>query len=98
MAVTKKKLIDHLQKELGLSRPDASLIVECFFEEILLELRDHGLVQLRGFGHFVVREKAARMGRNPKTQEEASISARRVVTFKASSLLKSRVSDPCSSG
>jgi integration host factor subunit alpha len=89
-AFTKSRLIAHLHNELGLSQSEASFLVECFFEEILLALRDHGLVQLRGFGHFVVREKGARMGRNPKTQEEAPISARRVVTFKASSLLKSR--------
>jgi integration host factor subunit alpha len=98
MAVTKKHLIAHVKQALGISQSEASVIVENFFEDILLALRDDGSVKLPGFGQWVVHEKAARIGRNPKTQKEASISARRVVTFKASSLLKSRVSDPCSSG
>jgi integration host factor subunit alpha len=48
-------------------------------------------VKLSGFGHFGLREKNARPGRNPKTGEEISISARRVVTFKSSLKLKERV-------
>ena len=49
-------------------------------------------MKLSGFGNFQLREKKARPGRNPKTGEEVSISARRVVTFKASPKMRERVS------
>jgi integration host factor subunit alpha len=56
-------------------------------------LEKTGEVKLSKFGNFIVREKSAREGRNPKTGIEATISARRVVTFRPSPKLKSRVND-----
>ena len=92
MAVTKADLADTLFNELGLNKREAKEFVELFFEKIREALEAGESVKLSGFGNFGVREKNSRPGRNPKTGEEIPISARRVVTFKASQKLKDRVS------
>ncbi len=92
MAVTKADLADTLFNELGLNKREAKEFVELFFERIREALEAGESVKLSGFGNFGVREKNSRPGRNPKTGEEIPISARRVVTFKASQKLKDRVS------
>jgi integration host factor subunit alpha len=68
----------------GLSRAQAREIVEVALEEICSALTDGEAVKLRGFGSFSVRSKTARVGRNPRTRQEFPITARRVLTFKAS--------------
>ncbi len=75
----------------GLSRVEAKNIVETALEEICAALERGEAVKLRAFGTFQVRSKRPRVGRNPKTGEEAPISARRVVSFKPSPLLRQRV-------
>ena len=92
MAVTKADLADTLFNELGLNKREAKEFVELFFEKIREALEAGDSVKLSGFGNFGVRQKNSRPGRNPKTGEEIPISARRVVTFKASQKLKDRVS------
>jgi integration host factor subunit alpha len=92
VAVTKADLADTLFNELGLNKREAKEFVELFFEKIREALEAGDSVKLSGFGNFGVREKNSRPGRNPKTGEEIPISARRVVTFKASQKLKDRVS------
>jgi len=92
MAVTKADLADTLFNELGLNKREAKEFVELFFEKIREALEAGDSVKLSGFGNFGIREKSPRPGRNPKTGEEIPISARRVVTFKASQKLKDRVS------
>ena len=91
MAVTKADLADTLFTELGLNKREAKEFVELFFEKIRIALEGGSSVKLSGFGNFGVREKNPRPGRNPKTGEEIPITARRVVTFKASQKLKDRV-------
>jgi integration host factor subunit alpha len=91
VAVTKADLADTLFNELGLNKREAKEFVELFFEKIRVALESGESVKLSGFGNFGVREKNPRPGRNPKTGEEIPISARRVVTFKASQKLKDRV-------
>ena len=91
MAVTKANLADTLYRELGLNKREAKEFVELFFEKIRIALEMGESVKLSGFGNFGVREKNPRPGRNPKTGEEIPITARRVVTFKASQKLKDRV-------
>ena len=66
-------------------------IVETVFKEVRQGLINDGKVTLRGFGSFQTRDKKRRMGRNPKTGEDAIISARKVPTFKPSKLFKSKV-------
>ncbi|MGO9429330.1 HU family DNA-binding protein [Rhodoblastus sp.] len=75
----------------GLSRSQAKGFVDAVIEEIVCALAVGEDVSLRGFGKFAVREKPERPGRNPKTGVSAPISARKVVTFKASDQLKAEV-------
>jgi len=91
VAVTKADLADTLFSQLGLNKREAKEFVELFFEKIRTALEEGNSVKLSGFGNFGVREKNSRPGRNPKTGEEIPITARRVVTFKASQKLKDRV-------
>ena len=75
----------------GVSRSQAKGFVDAVIEEIISALAVGEDVSLRGFGKFAVREKPERPGRNPKTGISAPISARKVVTFKASEHLKAEV-------
>lgn len=91
MAITKADLAERLFNELGLNKREAKEFVELFFEKIRVALENGETVKLSGFGNFSLRVKNPRPGRNPKTGEEIPISARRVVTFRASHKLKERV-------
>jgi integration host factor subunit alpha len=91
MALTKADLAERLYDELGLNKREAKELVEMFFEEVRSALESGNQVKLSGFGNFDLRQKNERPGRNPKTGEEISISARRVVTFRPGQKLKSRV-------
>ncbi len=90
-AVTRSEIMDSLVREVGLTRQDSGELLERVLELISDELMDGQTVKLARFGNFVVRDKRARIGRNPKTKVEAEISARRVVAFRPSPLLKQRV-------
>ncbi|MCK5872378.1 MAG: integration host factor subunit alpha [Methylococcales bacterium] len=91
MALTKADFSEKLFDELGLNKREAKEMVELFFEEIKLSLEKSSEVKLSGFGKFELRDKSPRPGRNPKTGEEVSISARRVVTFRSGQKLRGRV-------
>ena len=91
MTVTKMELANILFDELGLNKREAKEFVELFFEEIRIALENGENVKFSGFGSFSVRDKPQRPGRNPKTGEEIPVSARRVVTYKASQKIKDRV-------
>jgi integration host factor subunit alpha len=91
LTVTKADLADTLFNELGLNRREGKEFVELFFEKIRIALETGDSVKFSGFGNFEVLEKKPRPGRNPKTGDEISITARRVVTFKASQKLKDHV-------
>ena len=90
--ITKLHLVNHLHKFLGLSKTDSKDLIEAFFEEIKNSLINNEEVKLSGFGNFKLIEKKSRLGRNPKTGEPATISARRVVTFKAGKKLRKKIS------
>ena len=90
-ALTKADLADMLFNELGLNKREAREMVELFFEEIRSSLEKNKEVKLSGFGNFDIRDKKSRPGRNPKTGESVTVSARRVVTFKPGQKFKSRV-------
>ncbi len=93
MALTKAEVSEHLYEKLGLSKRDAKLMVEEFFEEIRCSLEQGDQVKLSGFGNFDLRVKNERPGRNPKTGEDIPISARKVVTFRPGQKLKNRVEE-----
>ena len=80
-----------MYEELGLNKREAKEFVEIFFGEISDILVEGSDVKISGFGYFILRDKKARPGRNPKTGEDVEISSRRVVTFRAGQKLKERV-------
>jgi len=92
--LTKMGIIEAVCENVGgfLKRESAE-VVEAFFDIIKESLERGETVKIAGFGNFVVRDKKARVGRNPQTGEELIISARRVVTFKASELLKKKMAE-----
>tara|TARA_R110000868_G_scaffold120079_1_gene318847 strand:- start:4 stop:294 length:291 start_codon:yes stop_codon:yes gene_type:complete len=90
-SLSKARLVEILCDELALTKPDARLIVDEFFESIRDALEQGHDVKLSGFGNFILRDKTARPGRNPKTGDMVPVTARRVVTFKPGSKLKKTV-------
>jgi integration host factor subunit alpha len=90
-AVTRSELTDAVYRQLGLSRTESSDLVEAMLEEISVALERGETVKLSSFGSFSVRHKNERIGRNPKSGVEVPITPRRVVTFKASHILKDRI-------
>tara|TARA_A100001011_G_C14311737_1_gene845935 strand:+ start:3538 stop:3849 length:312 start_codon:yes stop_codon:yes gene_type:complete len=88
---TRSSLSEAVFKSVGLSRNESANLVDSVFSEILLSLINGDDVKISSFGTFIVRQKKERIGRNPKTGEEVPITARSVVTFRASNVLKSKV-------
>lgn len=89
--MTKAEIVEVVHRSSDLSKDEAGEVTELVFEMIRQGLERGENVKLPGFGNFLVREKVARVGRNPKTGEEIEISARKVVSFKPSQILKGRV-------
>lgn len=89
--MTKADLVDMLFENMGLSKREAKLLVDVFFDEIRSRLEMGSAVKLSGFGNFQLRDKSERPGRNPKTGKDIAITARRVVTFHASAKLREAV-------
>ena len=88
---TRSTLSEAVFKNVGLSRNESATLVDSVFGEILKSLIQGDDVKISSFGTFVVRNKKERIGRNPKTGQEVPITARSVVTFRASNVLKSKV-------
>ena len=89
--VTRADLGEAVYQEVGLSRNESADLVESVLSEISNALIRGEVVKLSSFGSFSVREKGQRVGRNPKTGEEVPILPRRVLVFRASHVLKSRI-------
>ena len=88
MALTKTIIAERIQEKLNLSRTTTYEIMEEFLEIIKETIEDGEDIMISGFGKFCVNEKKARKGRNPATDEEMILPARRVVTFKCSGKLR----------
>ena len=88
---TRSTLSEAVFKSVGLSRNESSSLVDTVFNEILKTLTSGNDVKISSFGTFIVRSKKERIGRNPKTGEEVTISARRVVTFRAGNKLRKKI-------
>ncbi|MBN2374221.1 integration host factor subunit alpha [bacterium] len=86
--MTKEDLIKNVWEELDITNKEARQIVENVFDTMKNVLAKGEQIEIRGFGKFSVRDKNKRTGRNPRTGEEAEISARKVVTFKPSKIFK----------
>ena len=91
MTVTRADLTEAVYQEVGLSHNESAQLVESVLEEIASSLAQGESVKLSSFGTFSLRDKAQRIGRNPKTGEEVPILPRRVLVFRASHVLKDRI-------
>ena len=89
--LTRMDLSEAIFREVGLSRNDAAQLVESVLHHMSDALVNGEQVKISSFGTFSVRDKTARIGRNPKTGEEVPINPRRVLTFRPSLLMKDRV-------
>lgn len=86
--MTKADIIEKVYQKIGFSKKEASELVEMVFSELKDVLCNGEKIKISGFGNFVVREKKERIGRNPQTGDQIKISARRVLTFRPSQVLK----------
>lgn len=89
--LTRADICTKINRRLGFSQAEAADLLDSVLNTVSEELNNGGIVKLSGFGNFVVRKKDARVGRNPKTGKEATISARKSLTFNASQMLKKKV-------
>jgi len=89
--MTKAEIVEQIYEKVGFSRRESSDIVETMLEIMKESLAEGEKIKISGFGNFVVRAKRERVGRNPHTGQEIKISARKVITFKASQILKTAV-------
>ena len=86
--VTKADIVERVYEKIGFSKKEASELVELVFNSLKDTLQSGEKIKISGFGNFVVRGKNERVGRNPQTGEQIKISARRVLTFRPSQVLK----------
>jgi len=91
MSLTKADIVERVYKEAGFSKKEAADLVDLVFKAIKDTLSKGEKVKISGFGNFSIRDKSTRVGRNPQTGEAMNISARRVLTFKPSQVLKEDV-------
>lgn len=92
MALTKARIVDSVQEELGFPRNECVNLIEDLLEIIKRTLESEEDLLVSGFGKFCVQKKNERKGRNPASGEDLMLPKRRVVTFKCSSVLRERVS------
>ena len=92
-SLTKAHLIDSVCQKWGYSKKEASDIIELIFSVMKNTLASGEQIKISGFGNFVIRDKHARVGRNPQTGESMEISARRVLTFRPSQVLKGNLNN-----
>jgi len=86
--MTKAELVESVYEKVGFSKKDSAELVELIFDTIKESLGKNEKIKISGFGNFVVRHKKARVGRNPQTGQAIEISARKVLTFRPSQVLK----------
>lgn len=91
--MTKADLVEEVAKAIELPKKDSEVIVKSIFESITNALHRGEKVELRGFGSFRLRERKARVGRNPKTGETVDVPAKKVPYFKAGKELKELIND-----
>ncbi len=89
--LTRADLAETINRKMGLSRSESLDLVEEILAKMCDALARGENVKISGFGSFVLRDKKERIGRNPKTGVEVPITPRRVMTFRASQLLKERI-------
>ncbi len=91
MTLTKVDIVEQVAAKCGFSKLEASELIENVFDMIKDALEGGSNVKISGFGNFVLRDKRSRMGRNPQTGDSMEITARRVMSFKVSQVLKEAI-------
>jgi integration host factor subunit alpha len=91
MTLTKVDIVEKVSSRCGYSKLEAHELVENVFDTIKNALEGGENVKISGFGNFVLRDKRSRKGRNPQTGDAMEISARRVMSFKVSQVLKEAI-------
>ncbi len=91
MTLTKAKIVDAINDQLGLPKKTSSETVETLLEIMKKTLENGEDILISGFGKFCVKDKRARRGRNPATGEDMMLDKRRVVTFRCSSTLRNKI-------
>ena len=91
--MTKADLVEEISRVTELTRKDSEVIVDTLFESVIKALKTGDKLEVRGFGSFRVRQRNARVGRNPKTGEKVEVPAKRVPYFKPSKELKDLIND-----
>jgi integration host factor subunit alpha len=89
--LTRAEIAEAINRRLGLSRSESLQMVESILTHMSEALARGENLKISGFGTFLLRDKAQRIGRNPKTGIEVPITPRRVLTFRASQMLKERI-------
>ncbi len=89
--LTRADLADVVHRRLGLSRAESAGLVERVLHHLCHALSEGKNVKLSGFGTFILRDKGERIGRNPKTGIEVPIAPRRVMTFRASQIMRDQI-------
>jgi integration host factor subunit alpha len=90
-AMTKADIVEKIYEKVGISKKESAELVEQVFDLIKVTLEAGEKIKIAGFGNFIVKEKADRRGRNPQTGDEIVISARKILTFKPSQVLKAEI-------
>jgi integration host factor subunit alpha len=90
--LTRADLADIVHRKLGLSRAESANVVERVLHHMCHALANGSNVKVSGFGTFILRDKGQRVGRNPKTGVEVPIAPRRVMTFRASQIMRDEIS------
>jgi len=89
--LTRADLAESVHREIGLSRAESANLVEQILAAMCEALSRGENVKISGFGSFILRDKGERVGRNPKTGVEVPIAPRRVLTFRASQMMRDRI-------
>jgi integration host factor subunit alpha len=89
--MTKADIVERIYDKVGFSKKESAELVEMVFDILKSTLEKGDKIKIAGFGNFVVKEKADRRGRNPQTGDEIVISARKILTFKPSQVLKASI-------
>ena len=91
--LTRADLAEAINRKMGFSRAESLDLIEAILAHMCDALKRGENVKISGFGSFVLRDKKERIGRNPKTGVEVPITPRRVMTFRASQLLRERIAN-----
>jgi integration host factor subunit alpha len=89
--MTKADMVEKIYEKIGFSKKESAELVETVFDIIKSTLEQGEKIKIAGFGNFVIKEKADRRGRNPQTGDEITITARKILTFKPSQVLKAAI-------